>query len=230
MFLTISGCSKTSGRCPSGAPSPGSPAWSPRRPSTFSAATPIPSSRSRSTTAIPRRSRISSYAATPAARSCSTRRVRGSVCVEPFGNGGAVTGTLLALSKKGTAFSLQLHPHDVHTFTYAADGEALLVIHRTDEPWVEGPISLEEIAGEPPLLERGAEPRDLGGERPGHRRASHRLPPHRRMAGRRAPLLHQHPSDVPVLRILRLRTHGRKVDRRARRSSVNRTISPNGAS
>lgn len=78
------------------------------------------------------------------------------VCVEPFGDGG--TGTLLALSKKGTAFSLLLHPHDSHTFTYAADAEALLVVHRIDEPWVEGPISLEEIVGEPPLLERGAEP------------------------------------------------------------------------
>ncbi|WP_066374522.1 DUF6461 domain-containing protein [Herbidospora mongoliensis] len=80
------------------------------------------------------------------------------ICIEPFGDGGAMTDTLLALSKKGTALSLRFHPQAFHTFTYTADGEALVVIPRIDEPRIEGPISLEEIVGEPPLLDPDIEP------------------------------------------------------------------------
>ncbi|GAB1821549.1 DUF6461 domain-containing protein [Herbidospora sp. RD11066] len=80
------------------------------------------------------------------------------VCIEPFGNGGAVTGTLSALSKKGTAFSLQLHPEGLHTFTYAADGEAMVALDRIGEPRVEGPITLEEIVGDLPLLDGDTDP------------------------------------------------------------------------
>ncbi|WP_062429921.1 DUF6461 domain-containing protein [Herbidospora daliensis] len=80
------------------------------------------------------------------------------VCIEPFGDGDAITGTLLELSRKGTAFSLQFHPDDSHTFSYAADGEALVVVHRIGEPTVEGPISLDEIAGDLVVLGADAEP------------------------------------------------------------------------
>ncbi|WP_062349077.1 DUF6461 domain-containing protein [Herbidospora yilanensis] len=80
------------------------------------------------------------------------------LCIEPFGDGGSMTDTLLALSKKGTAFSLLSHPSGFHTFSYAADGEALVVIRRIGEPWVEGPISLEEIVGDLPLLDGDSEP------------------------------------------------------------------------
>nr|WP_062334941.1 DUF6461 domain-containing protein [Herbidospora sakaeratensis] len=80
------------------------------------------------------------------------------VCIEPCADGGAMTGTLLELSRKGTAFSLQFHPHEFHTFSYASDGEALVVVRRIGEPSVEGPISLEEVAGELSSLGGDVEP------------------------------------------------------------------------
>ncbi|GLX94683.1 hypothetical protein Hesp01_26330 [Herbidospora sp. NBRC 101105] len=75
------------------------------------------------------------------------------VCVEPWGDEGSVSETLLALSKGGTALSLLLHSMSAHTFSYATGGAALIAVTWLDEPRVSGQLTAAEVIGDVPLLD-----------------------------------------------------------------------------
>ncbi|TKK88028.1 hypothetical protein FDA94_15865 [Herbidospora galbida] len=74
------------------------------------------------------------------------------VCIEPLGDEGSDPDTVSALSQGGIAFSLLLHPASSHRFTYAAGGETLLIVEWLSEPMISGPISVDEVIGDVPLL------------------------------------------------------------------------------